>query len=560
MSAGHAPSAAIRGEPDGYDMAKPHLMGRQSAGNGFLRAAVHARADRPIYGFTPSQASAQRFSAIVREIDESAAFEWIHADQMDRLADIGVLYIADATVSTFARARQRAGLTGFSICGVTHTTASHGVMNEVTGLMREAVTPWDALVCTSTSVLETVRRIHEAEADYQSWRFGVRSARATCQLPLIPLGVHCDDFAYSENDRKAARAALDIQDEDVVGLFVGRLVFHAKAHPFPLLRAMQGAAERTGKRLTLLFSGWAPNAGVENAYRSGAAEFAPDVRTIFVDGRNPAARAQAWAGADMFLSPSDNIQETFGLTPIEAMAAGLPVIVSDYDGYRDTVRHMVDGIRVPTWAPRAGMGQALARAYESGAFSYDRYSWAAAAATAVDIPALTLAVCELVENAPLRRAMGEAGRKRAKDVFDWGVVYRQYQALWGDLNERRVAARSDPALSHWIDSAPRAAPAHLDPFHVFGHYPTRSLTPATRLAAAPAVGAADVVKALSHPLFGGLSLNPSDVERLFAALLRQDLSLHAAAKALELGLPAVARLAALLLKMGLIIATEDERP
>ncbi len=31
----------------------------------------------------------------------------------------------------------------------------------------------------------------------------------------------------------------------------------------------------------------------------------------------------------------------------EAMAAGLPVVVSDWDGYKDTVRDGVDGFRIP---------------------------------------------------------------------------------------------------------------------------------------------------------------------------------------------------------------------
>ena len=47
---------------------------------------------------------------------------------------------------------------------------------------------------------------------------------------------------------------------------------------------------------------------------------------------------ELWAAADVFLSLVDNIQETFGITPLEAMAAGLPVVASDWDGYRYTMR------------------------------------------------------------------------------------------------------------------------------------------------------------------------------------------------------------------------------
>ena len=38
---------------------------------------------------------------------------------------------------------------------------------------------------------------------------------------------------------------------------------------------------------------------------------------------------------DIFVSLSDNIQETFGLTPLEGMASGLPVVATDWNGYRD---------------------------------------------------------------------------------------------------------------------------------------------------------------------------------------------------------------------------------
>ena len=53
------------------------------------------------------------------------------------------------------------------------------------------------------------------------------------------------------------------------------------------------------------------------------------MNAIFLDGREPEIRINIWSAADIFISLSDNIQETFGLTPIEAMANGLPAIVSD---------------------------------------------------------------------------------------------------------------------------------------------------------------------------------------------------------------------------------------
>ena len=54
------------------------------------------------------------------------------------------------------------------------------------------------------------------------------------------------------------------------------------------------------------------------------------------------------ASSDIFISLSDNFQETFGITPLEGMASGLPVVVSDWDGYRDTVRDQIDGFTIPT--------------------------------------------------------------------------------------------------------------------------------------------------------------------------------------------------------------------
>ena len=75
-----------------------------------------------------------------------------------------------------------------------------------------------------------------------------------------------------------------------------------------------------------------------------------------------ANRDDAWAAADVFISLADNAQEAFGLTPLEAMAASLPCIVSDWNGYRDTVRDGVDGDLIPAMMPDRRMDRIAADA------------------------------------------------------------------------------------------------------------------------------------------------------------------------------------------------------
>ena len=65
-------------------------------------------------------------------------------------------------------------------------------------------------------------------------------------------------------------------------------------------------------------------------------------------------KRKALIACDLVLSLVDNIQETFGLSIAEAMAAGRPVVASDWDGYRDLIRNGIDGYLFPScWDEQA---------------------------------------------------------------------------------------------------------------------------------------------------------------------------------------------------------------
>lgn len=473
---------AILFEPDGYVVTGPKIMGRQSAGNGFLRAAVQGRRGRPLWGYTPRRPSAEAFGDLVKQMDPEAQAGWVLPHQFARMRELGLLYTPGPGLGVASQLRLRAGIDAYAVCGLTHTIATGRAMDEIAGLLTAPVAPWDALICTSTVARESIDQVLERQADYLSWRLQAPIRPILPMLPVIPLGVHCADFDATPQDRAGARATLDLSADEIVVLFAGRLSPAGKAHPFAMWRGLQACAERTGKKIAFVQAGQFFNPAAEAMYRQSAAWICPDVRQVFVDGQDSAAYRSVWAASDIFISLADSVQETFGLTPVEAMAAGLPCVVSDWNGYKDTVRDGLDGFRIPTWSPGAGeAGAEMARDYETDVTSYDFYMSRLSTTVSVDFQVLTDRLSELVTNPDLRRRLGDSGRRRAREVYDWRVVYGQYEALWSEQTAVRQA--------HVVGGpAPRASPSHADPFEIFATYPTHHITEATRVSVGPDPG------------------------------------------------------------------------
>lgn len=473
--------AAIFFLADGYVTSSPKLMGRQAAGESFLRAAARSGASRLVC-HAPTQHAAKQFAGELARHGFTGQAGWIPTDTPDNLATEGCLYLPGPNIGEFAWRRAPYGDRSYSLCGVTHTTASHTAMTAITDLLVTPVRGWDALICTSTSVRDTARFLLERQAEYLRERLGA-SRFELPQLPIIPLGVHCEDYDFAEDEKSKARQALGIGADEVVFLFVGRLSFHAKAHPQQMYTALERAAK--GRHVRLIECGWFANEHIESAFKEGADALCPSIATLRLDGRQPAIRRQAWAAADIFISLSDNIQETFGLTPIEAMAAGLPVIVTDWDGYKDTVRDSIDGFRIPTLMPPAPLGEDLARRHDNGQDTYDMYCGYASQFTAVDPIALETACDRLIGDSALRKQMGESGKARARQQYDWAHIYQRYINLWDELAERR---RADPDLH----PAPRTKirPDRADPFAAFATYPTTLLSDTHKVILAPNASAA----------------------------------------------------------------------
>ncbi len=497
-------NAAIQFNTEPYDASIPRPMGRNSAGEGFLRGFLnHADVDTFHLWNLHNQNQVELDALLDRLGPPTRPVQWLGRADRSRLTEAGALYIPTPELRQEAWARRAYGGTAYSLTGVTHTIAETYIMDEIGALLSAPIEPWDALVCTSEPGRKAVEVLLEAVAEYLQERFGATRI-APAQLVTIPLGVHAADFNQDLAARELWRERLDIPQDAPVALHLGRFSLATKMHPGPMGIALQEASRRLGKRVYWVLFGGARKQEDEIAFLEAAAAFCPDVQICVMDDTSAAARDEIVSAADVFLSLSDNVQETFGLTPLEAMAAGLPCVVSDWDGYRDTVRHGVDGFRIRTLTPRPGLGSDLAYAYAQRLMNYEAYAGSAALLTAVDIGAAAEALTDLFANADLRHRMGAAGQVRARQVFDWQVIIPQYQALWTELERRRLAAPPQKPLEN---------PYRLDPFRMFASYPSATITGGSMVALDRPFAEGEIATLIARPgVYKAAARLPTNVE------------------------------------------------
>lgn len=510
-------NAAFYFVPGAYDITSgPVILGRNAASQGFLRGFVRHSGQDQFHCHAPSAKETELFHQQIKGFRRRPlSVRGIAHHLPGGLSDPGCLYFPAPDIGPHAWTRRGVGQRLYSITGVTHTICSHRVVDEIGAMLWAPLQPWDAVICTSRLVRDTALEILATMADYLQDRLG---ARPLCpvQMPVIPLGVDCAELEATPKNRAAGRRLRqthDIADGDVVVLYAGRLSFHAKAHPLPLFRAMESAARETGTPLHLMLFGLFPNQGVAAEFRAAAREFCPSVKLILADGRGDPVAGGVWHAADLFVSLADNIQESFGLTVIEAQAAGLAVIASDWNGYRETVRDGIDGLLVPTLMAPPGQGADIALRHAVGADDYDRYVGHVSQFSAVDTGAVSKALVHLIRQPALRQRMGGAGRAHALACFDWAHVVRAYQGLWAELAERRKSAEEIAPLRH---GAP-PAPLRDDPFRTFRRHASMRFGDDLRFLAI--AGAAEVDRVLARPsmAFAGDFLLPADDLKTLAA-------------------------------------------
>lgn len=367
--------------------------------------------------------------------------------------DCGGLFLPDPSIGRWAQWRQTAGANAFSLIGQIHTISTPTALGFLQELLTDPVQPWDALICSSTAGRDVVKGVLDVREQQLLERLGVTKAEVRLprpQLPVIPLPLPIEAFAKPAPAQEAKRA-LGLPESSAVVLWLGRLSLLTKLDPWPTYQVLERVAQRLERPLVLVECG--PDDHPSQAEHLDAhRKLCPSIQFVRLGGAQPVSeeiKHQALAAADVAVSLVDNPQETFGLAVAEAMASGVPLVVSDWNGYRDLVRDGIDGFRVPTrWATVAQQASvSLGWQQLLGLEPFPKVAGALGQLVQVDTQAAEAAFLTLLTRSELRRAMGAAARRRACEIFHPEVVMSQIEALFLDLQELRQNAPAGSSSS-----------------------------------------------------------------------------------------------------------------
>ena len=461
-------------EDEGYDINGERIMGRQAAGWSFLKGIIKDRPDR-VSAFIKNVDQRNSFIEKVKSViapDHQMDIDFIYYPEPYKSEEYGGIFIPGPGISEFCTKRSYHGHNKYSVVGITHTTASHKVMDGLSSIVTSDIMPWDAIICTSDCVLDTVNKVIEDRFEKLNSKLSIKNP-VYPQLPVIPLGTDKDEFEYTDKYKKQSRKSLGIKDNDIVIVYVGRLSFHAKAHHLPMYLALENCSNelKGDEKIHIIQTGWFANDFVKNAFVDEGKRICPSVEFHFLDGKDQNNKHITLSSGDIFISLSDNIQETFGLTPIEGMAAGLPVLVSDWNGYKSTVRQNIDGFRVNTIALDSGYGEDLAYDHMMNKIDYDHYIGMSVQRVALDISDCIAKLSILIKDKDKRKKFGKAGKQRIKDTYDWPIILKKYKNLANELDSIRL----EESKNYKDFCLPSLPSNRMDPFQVFSSYATEKL-------------------------------------------------------------------------------------
>ncbi len=210
------------------------------------------------------------------------------------------------------------------------------------------------------------------------------------KISIIPYGIETDTFIPTNESIKASEELrIRLAGNGPLIFFLGRLVYYKGVEV--LIEAMQTLDAH------LVIGGEGP---LRNDLQSAVHAAGLEAKITFAGSIPSEALPLYYQASDLFVLPSTDTSEAFGMVMLEAHASGIPVICTNLPtGMVFVNQHEKTGLCVPPRDPRA----------------------------------LSEAIQVLISNPDLRKSMGAFAQTRAIHDFDTRIMSQRYHQLYRDI-------------------------------------------------------------------------------------------------------------------------------
>ncbi len=214
------------------------------------------------------------------------------------------------------------------------------------------------------------------------------------KMDIIPNGVDASKFDV-EFDKAAFREYFARPNEKII-FFVGRMV-HEKGVQ-NLIEALPAIREAYHDCKLVIVGG-----GNKDHLIGRVNELGINDRVLFTGYIDDETLLKLYSVIDVAVYPS--LYEPFGIVALEAMAAKVPVVVSDVGGLREVVDHGLNGLTAWSDNPES----------------------------------LTWAIVQILKHPYSARMMVENAYRKVTEVFNWDLIARQtadvYERVWSEFEQ-----------------------------------------------------------------------------------------------------------------------------
>ena len=334
-----------------------------------------------------------------------------------------LFYSGDPYLAYWIELRDAFSCQAFPIVGRVHALSQDISLGAWRSLLQAPSCALDTILCSSKASKHVVQNLLHVAGERTSCRF-------SGNLIDIPLGV---DSVETGSSQASARNLLGLPSAGMIFLCLGRLSPVDKSDLHPLLQAIAELHNRYGIQNCYLYI--CGQSSESDDYVASLARLAGELgieqQVLFNFELLADQKSLAYAAADVFVSLPDSVQESFGLTPVEAMSAGLPVVLSDWDGYRELICHGQQGYLVPTiWGDVDGLSAPTAF------IDPVRAHFVQAQSVAVSQPELIDALWRLASDPILRKEMGRKGQCHFQKNFHWAGVIDRFDCIADQITQK----------------------------------------------------------------------------------------------------------------------------